>query len=233
MGHRHVRVRQRPDKYAHRAPMQGEIVPSCSRFATRADYPHWAVAIGHGNERRHPFRQEVAIGQAARGGSFAGSASISGGARFGHSLGVLVTALEQPLVIPFEQHGAASAAARQAPSVQLSQRLLRAQPRHAPRLASSVIWSSVAADGRHKSIINAPFQYHLSLTANSPPRPRTLTIRLPPPVGTIAVRCAVRRERRSLFLAVAQHQRRDPQLAAIRTSGRLPRASKPIACVLR
>jgi hypothetical protein len=49
---------------------------------------------------------EVAIGRAARGGSFAGSALICGDVSSGHPLDLHIPALEQPLVALLQQHGA-------------------------------------------------------------------------------------------------------------------------------
>ena len=49
---------------------------------------------------------EVAIGQAALGGSLSGSASVSGRCKFGHGLELHVAVLELPLVVLLEQHGA-------------------------------------------------------------------------------------------------------------------------------
>jgi hypothetical protein len=49
---------------------------------------------------------EVAIDQAAIGGSLPSSASSRGGGQLGHSLDLHISALEQPFVILLEQNGA-------------------------------------------------------------------------------------------------------------------------------
>jgi hypothetical protein len=47
MGHRHVRVRQRADRYAHRAPLQGEIVPASRPSMVAADAVKIAAIACH------------------------------------------------------------------------------------------------------------------------------------------------------------------------------------------
>ena len=47
MGHRHVRVRQRADRYAHPAPMQGEIAPNSRRGTIAASAAKIAAIACH------------------------------------------------------------------------------------------------------------------------------------------------------------------------------------------